>query len=251
MKEYVQRLKDNCPKRRFAFWWIFRLLMVYAFVAGFFKKPFDITDPLQVGANLVAMFAWEILMLCSPKRVFRYMPSVVQTFSILIVFAASFCGKFLNFYYDIRLWDAALHFLGGAGCVFLGYEFACALIKRDKKDASLSMVLLAAVGFSFIGATAWELFEFTFDQVAGMMSGYPGDSQHWSLLLALDTAKAVTLFDPIVPERWPIMDIMGDIVLNTVGALVAYIFLKLVPYRHKGRFKFDFDFAQERETVNV
>lgn len=250
MKAYFKRLKDACPTRRFIFWWIFRLLMVYAFVAGFFKTPFDITDPLQVAANLLCMFVWEIFMLFPETSLFRYVPSSVQSFLIIGIFAASFGGKFMNFYYDIRLWDSALHFIGGAAAVFYGYELVCAMMKKEKKDASLAMVLLASVGFSFLASTLWELFEFGFDQVAGMMSGYPGDSQHWSYELALGTPKIDTLFDPIVPERWPIMDIMGDIVLNTVGAAVSYIFLKIYPYRHKGKYKFDLDF-EKKEAVTV
>lgn len=63
MKEYIGRIKSNCKTWEFVFWWIFRALMIYAFIAGFFKKPFDISDPLQVGANFIAMFAWEIFML--------------------------------------------------------------------------------------------------------------------------------------------------------------------------------------------
>ena len=96
----------------------------------------------------------------------------------------------------------------------------------------MTLVLLASVGFSFLASTCWELFEFGFDQIAGMMGGYPGDAQHWSLELALGTPKAQTLFDPIVDARWPIMDTMADIVLNSVGALLAYIIIKIKPYRH-------------------
>lgn len=240
MKEYFKRLTDSCPKRRFIFWWIFRALMIYAFVAGFFKKPFDITDPLQVGANLLCMFLWEIFMMFPQKSVFRHLSSGFQSFLIILIFCASFGGKFLNLYYDFRWWDVMLHFVGGGACVFFGYEIVCALLKRDKKSAPLSLVLLASVGFSFLAATGWELFEFGFDQIAGMMSGYPGDAQHWSLALAEGTPKALTLFDPIVPERWPIMDTMADIVLNTVGAVLSYIFLKIYPYRHKGNNKSDF-----------
>lgn len=83
MKAYFKRLKDACPTRRFIFWWIFRLLMVYAFVAGFFKTPFDITDPLQVAANLLCMFVWEIFMLFPEKSLLRYVPSSVQSFLIV------------------------------------------------------------------------------------------------------------------------------------------------------------------------
>ena len=96
----------------------------------------------------------------------------------------------------------------------------------------MTLILLTSVGFSFFAATCWEVFEFTFDQVAGMMGGYPGDAQHWSLELALGTPKEQTLFDPIVDARWPIMDTMADIVMNTIGAAVAYLIIKFKPYRH-------------------
>ena len=52
MKEYIGRIKSNCKTWEIVFWWIFRALMIYAFIAGFFRKPFDISDPLQVGATL-------------------------------------------------------------------------------------------------------------------------------------------------------------------------------------------------------
>ncbi len=249
MKNYINRIKNGCPKHTFIIWWFFRALMIYAFVAGFFKKPFDITDPLQVGANFVCMFIWEICMAFPEKSLLRHMPASLQTLLVCGVFCASFGGKFLNFYYDVVWWDSALHFFGGGAAVFVGYEFACAFMKRDKKSASLPLVLFCALCFSFFGSTLWELFEFSFDQVAGMLSGYPGDAQHWSYALAEGTAKVATIFDPIVDERWPIMDTMGDMVLNTVGAFGAYLIIKIKPYRHKGKYKFDFNF--EKETVNV
>ena len=62
-----------------------------------------------------------------------------------------------------------------------------------------------------------------------------GDAQHWCWALAEGTPKAATLFDPKYTERWPIMDTMGDIVLNSIGAIVAWIFLKINPYHHKGK----------------
>ncbi|MBR5437510.1 MAG: hypothetical protein IKV21_01200, partial [Clostridia bacterium] len=147
--------------------------------------------------------------------------------------------------------DSALHFLGAAMAVFFGYEIFCALMKRDRKEAPMTVVLLGAFCFSFLVTTCWELFEFSFDQIAGMMSGYPGDSQHWSFELALGTPKEVSIFNPIVPERWPIMDIMADMVLNTLGALLAFLYILFRPYRHKGKYSFDFDFAEKQtEVVN-
>ena len=234
MKNYIARLRSQTKTCQICFWWVFRLLMVYALVKGFFKQPFDITDPLQVAANLAGMFAWEIFQALPEKSFFRHIPSYVQNASVVGLFAASFGGKFMNFYYDIVWWDSALHVIGGAGGVFIGYEVVCAMQKRDKKPSTVPLILLAAVGFSFAASTAWELFEFTFDQVA-CMGGSIGDAQHWCYELAKGTAKEATLINPIYPERWAIMDTMGDIVLNTIGAAVVYIALKIYPYKHRGK----------------
>ena len=264
MKNYIRRLRENCSTRTFIFWWIFRLLMLYAFVAGFFKKPFDITDPLQVGANFLCMFLWEVFMLLPEKSTFRQVTPGFQTLFIPGIFAASFGGKFLNLYYETRFLDTFLHGWGGFLCVFFGYELVCALMKKEKKTAPLSIVLFAAVGFSFICSTLWELFEFGFDQFSCMTGGV-GDSQHWSRGLAEGTPKIATLFDPVYDgiktvtlsggevinpgDRWPIMDIMGDMVLNVVGAAIGYLAIIIYPYRHKGKHKLELDFEKETAAV--
>ena len=244
MKNYIERLKANCPTRRFIFWWIFRLLMIYAFVAGFFQEPFDITNPLQVGANFVCMFLWEIFMLFPEKNCLRHVSSAMQTFLIMGIFAASFGGKFLNLYYDFRWWDVILHTIGGGACVFFGYEICTAAQKRDKVYVPMTIIMLCSLGFTFLACTGWELFEFTFDQIsckAAAAAGditKAGDAQHWSRVLAEGTPKSLTLFDPCFEDRWALMDTMADTVLNTVGAAVAFVFIKIYPYRHKGKYRY-------------
>lgn len=138
-------------------------------------------------------------------------------------------GAFLNFYYSIFMWDKILHLLGGAEAVFMGYELATAMQKRDKKQCDLPIVLLCALGFSFFISTCWELFEFSFDQIAG------GDSQHWSYELAKAANNTRTFFKPRDPARFALMDTMTDIVFNTLGAVPFYIILKIAPYHHKGK----------------
>jgi hypothetical protein len=243
MKEYFKRITTLPTKAELIFWWILRALMIYAFIAGFFKKPFDITDPLQVGANFLCMFVWEVFMMLPEKNALRHVSPRVQTFLIIGIFCASFGGKFLNLYYDFRWWDVILHFVGGGACVFFGYEMVAAMQKRDKVAIPLSIALLCAMGFSFLAGTGWELFEFSFDQIscistkaAGNAIAMAGDAQHWNLAAALGTPKEATLINPVFAERWPIMDTMADIVLNTLGALAAIIFLRIFPYRHKGKY---------------
>lgn len=242
MKNYISRIKSGTSTRQLIFWWIVRATMIFAFIKGFFPsegKSFDITDPLQVGANLAATFTWEACMAFPKKSIMRYLPSTIQNYLIVGIWCASFGGKFLNLYYSFRWWDVMLHFIGGAACVFFGYEIACAILKRDNTKAPLSLILLASFGFSFFAATAWEVFEFAFDQIACMGGGI-GDAQHWSIEMAKGTPKELTLFPPVYPDRWAIMDTMADIVLNTVGAFCSYIYIRFIPYRHKGKYAFEF-----------
>lgn len=95
--------------------------------------------------------------------------------------------------------------------------------------SDLPIVLLCALGFSFFISTCWELFEFSFDQIAG------GDSQHWSYELAKAANNTRTFFKPRDPARFALMDTMTDIVFNTLGAVPFYIILKIAPYHHKGK----------------
>ena len=213
--------------------------MIFAMIKGIVgvvNGTNDLSDPLQVFGNLLAMFAWEIFMLMPEKTFARHVPSLVQDGMIIMIFAASFCGKFLNFYYDVRFWDSGMHLLSGGLCVLAGYEVVVAMQKRDKKTISIPLALLCALGFSFFVSTCWELFEFTADQVmCNAETGAIGDAQHWCWTLAEGTPKEATLFAAKFPERWPIMDTMGDIVLNSIGAVVAWVVLKIFPFHHKGK----------------
>ncbi len=239
MKEYINRIMSSCKKWELVYWWILRLLMIFAMIKGFTAVPFVASDPLQVFANLVGMFAWEIFMLFPEKTFVRHFSSKIQNFSALMIFAGSFCGRFLNFYYDVRFWDSAMHLTSGALCVLLGYEVVATMQKRDLKVTSVPIALLCALGFSFFVSTCWELFEFTADEVMCFTANgdimKAGDAQHWCWALAEGTKKASTFIPAVFTERWPIMDTMQDIVLNSIGAIVAWVVLKIKPYNHTGK----------------
>lgn len=193
---------SSAKKWEFIVWWIFRLIMIGAMVSLLFTNPpSDLPKTqmaLQLFANLVGMFAWEIIQALPEKNCLRQLPSYCQTVASVGLLLASFGGAFLNFYYSIFMWDKILH-------------------------------LLCALGFSFFISTCWELFEFSFDQIAG------GDSQHWSYELAKAANNTRTFFKPRDPARFALMDTMTDIVFNTLGAVPFYIILKIAPYHHKGK----------------
>lgn len=255
MKEYLKRITDSCKKWELIYWWIIRLLMVYAMIKGLVAKPFVLADPLQVFANLVGMFGWEIFQLFPKKTFVRHFDTKIQDFAIIMIFAASFCGKFLNFYYDVRFWDSAMHLTSGALCVFLGYEVVVTMQKRDLKVTSVPIALLCALGFSFFVSTCWELFEFTADQVMCMTANgdimKAGDAQHWCWVLAEGTPKTKTILPAVFEERWPIMDTMQDIILNSIGAVAAWVALKIKPYNHCGKNDINKFVLQQTEKETV
>ncbi len=246
-ESYLQKLKSNCTAPTYAFWWVIRLIMIGLFVKSLFDEPFSPVISVEILMNLGVMFTWEVCMALPKWTVFPYIRPVMQTAITVVDFVAVLAGYLFNFYYEVRLWDSFLHFLCGVGIVFFGYEFACALIRKEKKTAPISLILIASVGFCFMATTFWEIFEFSCDQVVGMLSGVPHDVQHWSYAKAFGTPKFQTLFDYIDINRYPIMDTMGDIVLNTVGALLGAIGLKLYPYRHKGPFRLDYVFYEKEK----
>lgn len=282
MNDYFKTITSKPKKWELIYWWILRATMIFAMVDAAFglgrygfglEESTNIQQVLQTFANFVGMFAWEICMLFSKKKWPHYIPPHFQDGLILLLWLASFGGAYINFYYSVNSYDYIMHAALGAYAVIIGYELCTAMQKRDKKQADLSVILLCSFGFSFIVGTGWELFEFTFDQVAG------GDSQHWSQSLALWAADTFDnpglakpwIFNPasyaprlkeitdgtvlyssaqeVYNARYAVIDTMEDIIFNTLGAVAAYIFLKIKPYWHKGKNDVNAMFADEKETV--
>ncbi len=236
-KGYFKRVLSQCKKWELVYWWILRLLMVGGIILRLIESDeLGMYQPMQMAANLVGMFAFEICQ-AFPKGSFpRQLPAYFQNITILGFFLASFGGAFLNFYYIIPAYDKVLHLFGCMEAVFISYELVCAFQLRDKIICPAKIATLCAFGMAFVFAAGWELFEFTFDQWFG------GDAQHWSLELAIKEAGSKENIFMLIPldearfeARFAIMDTMGDAILNAIGAVAMYIILRFKPYRHSGK----------------
>lgn len=233
MKDYIKRHHELSKTSERVYWWIMRAAMIGAVLWSIFVRK-DLTQAAQSSANLVGMFAWEIMMKTSKKNLMSYIPSYVQNVTLLGFFLGSFGGAFMNFYYSIPSYDMILHLFGGAEACFIGYELITAIQKRDRQTAPIALVLFGACGISFIFGVGWELFEFTFDQLAG------GDSQHWSMQLAKEACEQYGCAMPnVIPAlddmRYALIDTMEDTIANVLGAVIMTLILKAKPYHHMGK----------------
>ena len=184
--------------------------------------------------------------MAAPKKSFmRLVSPVYQNISVLLLFITAIGGKYFEIYNRIPMVDVVLQFTFGGFMVFVGYEIACTLSIRDKYSCTKAMHFWVAFGIAFIAMNALELFEFTFDQLLGLFTGTPGNAQNWSAAIAEETERAKTFLPAIDPGRWPVMDLMADIILGTVSAFIALLVINLWPYRLRGKFKYDMDFGDE------
>lgn len=239
VKRYFKNILENVSKPELIFWWILRGLMIFAFFDTLLRgSDYNGSNPpIQILANFVGMFAYEIIQLFPKNNRMRFLSPRFQNITALGFFLGSFGGAYLNLYYSLPLYDKILHATGTAEAVFIGYEYVCATQLKYKKTCPKQIATLCAMGFGFILSCAWEVFEFTYDQFFG------GDAQHWNYATALaeagnDPDKIFFLFplkEEIVQQRFAIMDTMGDMVLNFIGALIMYAILVAVPYRHRGK----------------
>ena len=239
VRTYFDTIFSNVKKWELIYWWILRGLMIFALIDTIVRgRDYNGSNPpVQIAANLVGMFAYEIIQLFPKKSRLRYFSPRFQDITALGFFLGSFGGAYLNLYYILPMYDKILHATGTAEGVYIGYEFVCATQLKLKKTCPPQIAVLCALGFGFLLANGWELFEFTYDQFFG------GDAQHWNLALALEEAggdwRNIFQMFPIrdyetFRMRFALMDTMCDIVMNCVGGGIMYVILRLFPYRHRG-----------------
>ncbi len=240
VRSYFDTIFKNVKKWELVYWWIMRGLMIYALIDTIVNgRDYNGSNPpIQIAANLVGMFAYEIIQLFPKNSRLRFFSPRFQNITALGFLLGSFGGAYLNLYYVLPMYDKILHATGTAEGVYIGYEYVCATQLKLKKTCPPQIAVLCALGFGFVLASGWELFEFVYDQFFG------GDAQHWNYLNALREAggSAENIFqmfpisDPeVFRERFPLMDTMGDIVMNFVGGFIMYAVLRIFPYRHRGK----------------
>lgn len=119
----------------------------------------------------------------------------------IFIFASVFMGEALDFYERVWWWDLVLHGAAAIGLGLTGFLFVFMLFEGDRFAAPPSALAFITFCVAMTAGAMWEVFEYAMDQLFGLNMQKSG----------LD-------------------DTMGDLMINTAGALVAaltgYIYVK-------------------------
>ncbi len=187
------------------------------FIANFVKITLIIAIPLSVyEKNWMALFVsvLTLFLVFLPGMIEkRYKINLIAEFQIIIIlfiYAGLFLGEAKGYYTRFWWWDSILHALSGIALGFAGFLILYIFYKTERFKADFKIIALFSFCFAVALGALWEIFEFGIDSFFGANMQKARD-------LGGDT-------------RVGVIDTMYDMILNTIGALIAsvagYFYLK-------------------------
>lgn len=136
------------------------------------------------------------------KRFGVYLPARLEIVITLFIFAAQVLGEMHDFYERIPWWDTMLHTTSGVILGLVGFLFVYLLNEKGDANVNLSPIFVVIVAFCFAITMGvfWEFFEFGADRLLGY------NMQKFRM-----------------PGQDGLVDTMEDLIVDTVGSLVACI----------------------------
>lgn len=193
-------------------------LVTYAMLAAMaFELAGLLWSAHWVQAVLVLALMLVIALPAIQRRgVIAMVPVEIQVCTVIFIFATLFLGEFRDFYGRFWWWDLVLHICSGILLGLLGFILLYLLNETEAVGMALRPAFLAFFAFCFAVALGalWEIFEFAMDQIFGM-----------------------TMQKPMLGDPSGLTDTMWDLIVDTVGALVASVggLIYLLRARKEGR----------------
>jgi len=188
---------DGVDKIKFGFSTVLRVLLAIAATISLYNK-----DWINLLLALIALFL-TILPALIEKRFKVDYPSEFEILILIFIYLSVYLGEIRYFYYKFWWWDIFLHGISGIIIGVIGFSLIYLLNKERTLSIELSHLFIAIFSFSFAIAigTIWEIFEFFIDSFLGLNMQKSG-----------------------------LIDTMWDLIVDTLGALLAsisgYLYLK-------------------------
>lgn len=177
---------------------------IFEFITNKYSTTQGMTFIIESLAGIILIFLPQIM-----KKLFHLqIPDNIVLFYWFFLFISVFLGTGMHLISIISFWDKILHAVSPMVLTALGYGLIGLLLKKAP-IAKTSPWLFLLFGFAFAGLCGvfWEFWEFLCDQFLGMN-------------LQRFAASNGTLFI----GRAALTDTMGDLLTNTVGALIMGVF---------------------------
>ena len=174
-----------------------RIALILTYIRGWFMH--DHSQDFLIMLTFIMTYYPSVL----EKRFGVYLPNTLQIVITLFIFSAQVLGEMNNFYDKIPWWDTMLHATSGTILGLLGFMFVYLLNEKGDANVNLSpiFVVLFAFCFAITMGVFWEFFEYGADRIFGY------NMQKFRM-----------------PGQDGLVDTMEDLIVDSIGAIVACIF---------------------------
>lgn len=194
-----------------------RLFTVFGFLVLAFSiwEFFQGVYPRSQGLMFIAQAILGILLIFVPeysKKLLKVqLPNATVYFYWFFLLISVFMGTILHLIEIVSFWDKILHAVSPMVLTAVGYGLICMLLKNTPvKQVSPWLFLLMGFAFAGLCGIFWEFWEFICDSIGGM-----------------NLQRYATLEGTPFIGRDALMDTMGDLFTNTIGAalmgVIAYV----------------------------
>lgn len=229
---------DRGEKIYFALAQVIRLSLIMAIIGAVWETAW-------IEAAWMTLFVSSLSLLLTFLPVFIQraykirLPGEIQIIIVLFIYGALFLGMAREWYHRIWWWDSLMHAFSGVALGFAGFLILYVLYKSNKLRAGPFLIVLLSFCFAVAIGALWEIFEFKIDtffdenmqRARYYIEELPGydDPPHYRLE-CISTGYVIENVPEKEATRVAVTDTMRDMILNTIGALIAslsgYIYLK-------------------------
>ncbi len=176
-------------------WWGCRLAL---FIWGVWGLLYGYTsDFIQASFAIIFTHLWDIFQFAPGKTFIKKLPSYLQTMLNIFICFGCVVGTTLNSRTDFTGIDLPEHCFAGYLATTGGF-ILCGLMQGEKHPIKVSVQAMFGLGFGVAILVGWEFYEFTMDRLYGFTM------QHGHL-----------------PEAYGLTDTMVDLIVGTLGCLIA------------------------------